>query len=360
MIMHESRFLFPHGHTFATIQALRLVAALMVVVTHATFYISTRMGNDMQIWDTGAQGVHIFFVISGFVMTWTAAPLTGGPSSARYFFVSRIIRIVPLYWALNLAKALQVHLAPGVAFAKPDVGNILLSMLFIPSRNQEGMIEAFYGVGWTLNFEMLFYAVFGLAILLRVRTLYFVAVVMIAFAAGSLLRDPSWPAVSYFLHPIVLNFVWGMVIAELDLRGIRVPPAICVLCLIVGFSVIFSYPAPTMEMFGAQYALVVAGLVFLESRVGTLIPRWAVQGGNASYSLYLLHPMVGVVTAMLLSKLGVHSSAAGFAAIVGGSLISASVCFMLFEKPITKALRACFSVVRDTKDAAPVNARTVT
>jgi exopolysaccharide production protein ExoZ len=328
-------------HTFATIQALRFVAALMVVFTHATFYIGSRTHSGLMVWDTGAQGVHVFFVISGFVMAWTARPLIGNDGAFRYFLTSRIIRIVPLYWTLNILKIVQIALLPTLAFVKPDVLNIVLSMLFVPSRNAEGAIEAFYGVGWTLNFEMFFYVVFAVCLLLRVRVLTGVTVVMLGAAALAPVRAPqTWPAITYLFQPMVLNFVWGLLIAEMYARRRWFPASLAVGCIVVGFLVIFSYPAPTMKYAGLQYAMVVWGCVCLEDRIGALIPRWLVFGGDASYSLYLLHPMVGVVVAMLLGRMHIGSVPVGLAAIALSSVIAAACVYWWFERPVTRLLRS--------------------
>jgi exopolysaccharide production protein ExoZ len=328
-------------HTFATIQVLRFVAALMVVLTHATFFIGSRTHNGLPVWDTGAQGVQIFFVISGFVMAWTARPLIGKDGAFKYFLTSRIIRIVPLYWTLNILKIVQIALVPTLAFVKPDLLNIVLSMLFVPSRNAAGAIEAFYGVGWTLNFEMFFYVVFAACLLLRVRVLTGVTVVMLVATALAPVRMPhTWPAFTYLFHPMVLNFIWGLLISEMYARRSWFPVFLAVACIVVGFGVIFSYPAPTMKYAGLQYAMVVWGFVCLEDKLGAFIPRWLVFGGDASYSLYLLHPMVGVVIAILLGRMHVESMPVSLAAIALSSVIAAACVYRWFERPVTRLLRS--------------------
>ena len=113
---------------FIGIQLLRFVAALMVVVTHATFYMSTRVDGTMNVWGSGTQGVPIFFVISGFVMVHASRSLMARDDGWKQFILSRIVRIVPLYWALNFLKIIQVSMLPSFAFARPDVSNIVLSL----------------------------------------------------------------------------------------------------------------------------------------------------------------------------------------------------------------------------------------
>lgn len=145
-----------------TIQFLRFVAAGMVLLAHVSFFIHHRVDPDVRVLAALSQGVALFFVISGFIMTVTASSRAGEPGYVRYFVLSRLIRIVPLYWAINAAKLLGFFLVPGLIAANPTVSNVLYSLLFLPAKNADGKIEAFYGVGWSLNFEMAFYAIFAL------------------------------------------------------------------------------------------------------------------------------------------------------------------------------------------------------
>jgi exopolysaccharide production protein ExoZ len=140
------------ANSVAGIQALRFMAALMVVITHVSFFLNSRVDAAFTIWNAGTQGVALFFVISGFVISLSMTKLEKSANAAKHFFLLRIIRIAPLYWLINALKILQILVLPGIAFAQPDALNVVLSIFFIPSRNSNGVIETFYGVGWTLNF----------------------------------------------------------------------------------------------------------------------------------------------------------------------------------------------------------------
>lgn len=320
------------------IQMLRFVAAFMVVATHATFYLGSRIDPAVPLWQAGAQGVNLFFVISGFVMMLTARPLVGRPDAFRRFMLSRIIRIVPLYWLLNLVKIVQMFAVPGLAFATPTVASVVLSLLFIPTRNASGAMETFYGVGWTLNFEMAFYLIFGLALLWRLPILPAVATVLLMAAGLSWVRTDAWPAFTYLFHPIVLNFLWGVLIAEWRHRGGHLPPALACGMILAGATVILGWP--DLFLYEIEYALVVAGVVALEPRLAGRLPRWVLFGGDASYSLYLVHPTVGVLVAVLLGRLGLHEPVSAFLAIVAACLGSAALTYHFVERPMTARLRS--------------------
>ncbi len=148
---------------FSSIQTLRALAALSVLFYHES---STKF-------TVGAVGVDIFFVISGFIMG-----TIGYRETPLDFMMKRIIRIVPLYWLVTAAVCL-VSLIPGVFHQfSCDLPSLLQSLFFIPYVNQAGHIEPLMVPGWTLNYEMFFYAVFAVGLAIR-RPVVFSAAIML-------------------------------------------------------------------------------------------------------------------------------------------------------------------------------------
>lgn len=324
---------------YETIQLMRFVAATMVAITHATFYIKSRTGNDISIWVIGSQGVQIFFVISGFVMTLSSGALDGHPVSWKNFIIRRLIRIAPLYWVLNLLKIMTFIFVPTILLAKPDIANIILSLAFIPSKNSNGIIETFYGVGWTLNFEMFFYAVITIALLLRTNIIITSVATLSIFGALSFVRTTEWPAITYLMHAYVFNFVWGILIARLMILIKNPPPLIGFSLLLVGIYFIFiDPPANTQSALGLQYASIVAGIILLENMFKSKIPKILIFGGDASYSIYLTHAMTGVLAFYALSKFGIQSSQIQLVAMVAIILAASAACYIYIERPITNFL----------------------
>jgi peptidoglycan/LPS O-acetylase OafA/YrhL len=95
-----------------------------------------------------------------------------------------------------------------------------------------------------------------------------------------------------------------------------------------------------MQYGGIEYAMVVFGLVSMETRIAPLIPRWLTFGGDASYSLYLIHPMVGVLIAIAVAKLHVHSAWLGLGTIALASLLAAAGTYLWIERPVMRYLRS--------------------
>src|SRR4051794_40777008 len=139
------------GGTYTGVQALRFVAALLVVMTHATLYTSERLDDSLPVWHFGEVGVDIFFVISGFVMMVSTQRLVGRRDGWKYFWMRRTIRIVPLYWIATTIKLLALVVAPAaILHATLDPRDVVLSYLFLPSYNVDGLVQPLLGVGWTL------------------------------------------------------------------------------------------------------------------------------------------------------------------------------------------------------------------
>ncbi|RZA09508.1 MAG: acyltransferase, partial [Proteobacteria bacterium] len=147
-----------------SLQALRALAAWMVVCHHfmQIFFNFHPTGPIGQFFtDRGAVGVDIFFVISGLVIYLSTQDKD---MPAGRFLLNRVIRIVPAYWLYSALMALMLlALGNWLPNSAIDLPHFILSLLFIPSENPGGYgLYPTLNVGWTLNYEMLFYLVFAL------------------------------------------------------------------------------------------------------------------------------------------------------------------------------------------------------
>ena len=127
------------------IQFLRFLAASLVVLTHT-------LGEYDDLRSFGGFGVDVFFVISGFVIYLIT------DSGHKNFFVKRLIRIVPIYWLFTIGISIIALLEPQLLrSASFDVTQIIASLFFIPYWTENAGFAPILTLGWTLNFEMLFY-----------------------------------------------------------------------------------------------------------------------------------------------------------------------------------------------------------
>jgi exopolysaccharide production protein ExoZ len=326
---------------YAGIQCLRFVAALMVVVRHATYYTSERLSSEMAVWTNGGAGVDVFFIISGFVMMITAGKFERRSGGWADFALRRLVRVVPLYWLATTVKLATMLLMPAVVLhATLDWGYVAKSYLFVPAYADDGTIAPLMGVGWTLLFEMFFYAVFTLALALRVNLLAFCGGVLLLCAAGSLVKPDPFPAYMMYLDPLVLEFLIGMAFARWA-TGARLNLVTCIGLCAVGFAIIFAFPDASFDNAGLLRAigpaLVVLGVISIERHVRSF-PRPLVFLGAASYSLYMMHPLIAPLGPALLRRAGLVWPIPSVLLSIALALLTALIIFMLFEQPVTNRL----------------------
>ena len=138
--------------------------------------------------------------------------------TAGEFMRHRIARIVPLYWLLTTLMVVTMLVRPDLLqSARFDLGHIIKSYLFIAAPHPtSGKYWPVVVPGWTLNYEMFFYALFAAAIALsrgsQIRRLIFTAVFLVSavVVVGLLPQLPG--AVRYYGDPILLEFLLGIVI----------------------------------------------------------------------------------------------------------------------------------------------------
>jgi peptidoglycan/LPS O-acetylase OafA/YrhL len=271
-----------------TVQALRAVACGLVVIYHAMNYPPRTAEN----WPNGAAGVDLFFAISGYVMMVSSQRLRAAPDGPRRFLAQRARRIVPLYWLCTAAKLACVALVPTqAAHTRPNFWSLAASLMFIPARDRLGSIRPVLPVGWTLNFEALFYILLALALAARVHPLW-ISPVLMALATAGFWRDPAWPAPLFWANGLVLEFAAGM---ALGCWQWRIPPRAAPWLMAAAAALLLALPSagPWRFLFwGAPAAAILAACLALEPSVGGRLPAWLLAVGDASYAIYLVHPLI--------------------------------------------------------------------
>jgi exopolysaccharide production protein ExoZ len=334
---------------FLTIQALRAVAALLVVLLHAFETWGERVDPAAPgvNWENGAAGVDIFFIISGFVMVISSRRLVDQAGAWLIFLRHRIVRIVPLYWLLTTVKILAVVVLGSVVLRTSlDFNFVAGSYLFLPVTDSAGHFRPVLPVGWTLTYEFLFYLLFAVALAMRVDTLRVVVPGLGLIAVAALARTDAWPAWTILFDTLVVEFVFGVVLAKWTLKGFRLPPAIAGGLVLAGFASILILPMISENTrvltWGIPAFAIVAGAVSLEPLVAQTLPRWILALGDASYSIYLSHGFV--VPALMLTVGSMVSPGRGAEILtmvlcVSVSSIAGWILYFLIESPITRALK---------------------
>ena len=341
------------------IQALRAVAAFAVVFGHSINFVWREHGvlpsavEEFQ----GAVGVDLFFVISGFVMMISSPRLLRRPHPTRIFLWRRVLRVVPLYWLLTTVKLLTLVVFPSASIhGLPSMGNAVASFLFLPSRNPSGEIRPVIPLGWTLNFEMLFYVLFACTLAHRDGLRRILVPALCALAVVGVLRPANWPAWTSLADPIVLEFAAGVGIARLVQTG-RLPSALwgggSILLGVASLLVLKPGVRLLTERvlwWGIPAALIVLGVVALEPAIRGRLPRWLLLLGSASYAVYLVQTFVfpAVDQAATLLR-GAYPQVTPLGRGFGFVTISLALTalfgvgtHLLLEKPMTTVLKRTF------------------
>ena len=317
-----------------SIQYLRALAALMVVVLHIHTGIDfMRNSVDGLGWLCG--GVDIFFIISGFVMVKSTAGKTISPQD---FFIRRCQRIVPFYW---LATLVMMTAIPDEFLFKFG------SMFFIPMANPDsGALVPVIEPGWTLNYEMFFYLLFAISLFLAEKwrfwamaaALYALVIVSLVFPVGGIL--------GFYTNPIILEFLFGMAIAKFQLKG-------PMLLIPLGFAAMYVlYPLIDSRVIslGLPAALVVMGAIGSEHRIRQF--KLLNLLGDASYAIYIFHLLALGIFVKHWPKMGIDMAYFAPVAVIF-VIVTAVALHWFLERPIIAffARRNAHSEVRSANTA---------
>ena len=277
------------------IQYLRALAAMMVLLYHVVLHW---IPAQKPYYAPLAGGVDIFFVISGFVMWGVTAGREGRPLA---FMANRIKRIVPLYWLLTtLMLAILVIYPAATRTSRFDFLHILSSYLFLPASHPvKGTFEPLVHPGWTLNYEMMFYALFALALLGPIRwRLALILTPLIALVVLGWIPHSPTSLIEFYSNSILLEFGMGCTLAWFvnSPAADRLPRFFGVAMLLtspLAFALGSLLPdAPRALAWGVPAALFVGGWIFNERAFGTLRIPFLQLLGDASYSIYLSHVII--------------------------------------------------------------------
>jgi peptidoglycan/LPS O-acetylase OafA/YrhL len=312
-----------------SLSGLRIVAALWVVLFHFRPMLQTAsppLYDALKpILDCGAQGVDLFFILSGFVLTWNYLERMGQTWSTRatlHFLWLRLARVWPLYLVTMHLAALWIIFTLNVGdFPSPEAGTLTATSYIRQLVMVQLWVQPFFdgsswdGPAWSISAEWLAYLLFGLLVLVifridratRARGLLLLSLaaslppVLLLVASGGQFYTPwSW------LPRIVLQFTVGALACaavrklELSDRTRRVAGYVSLLLVaaIVGALYLFdAHPLPTVrDDFGLVDVLFMPLVVALAIGAGSLprvlSTRLLVYGGQISFGLYMVHELV--------------------------------------------------------------------
>jgi peptidoglycan/LPS O-acetylase OafA/YrhL len=277
---------------FDSIQVLRGIAALLVVTEHIRWM------------NRGAFGVDVFFVISGFMM------MLSTQKNRTHFWRKRLLRILPPYYLLTVLTYVLLLMFPNM-FEQTSGNPIYLvkSLLFIPFDIVGGVLQPIYRIGWTVNCEMFFYLLFGIAMQISFR---FRGIICTGFLLGMTALGwwlpGSFAPVTFYGAPVMLEFALGMGLYSIAKKLYDIFPDVptrsggwmkvmSLCCIAAGVSVLVflvmtKHHANIFGFGRLLYWGVPAAFCILLFFFGGLflqMPKPLVGLGDMSYSIYLVH-----------------------------------------------------------------------
>ena len=341
--------------TLIGLQYLRGLAALAVVFYHV---FSNRVAQE---WggsrSYGIAGVDVFFVISGFIM-WRTTSRTAGSGALR-FLLRRAVRIYPIWWiALTVWIAMRFVVPDRLRNADVTGWSATASYALAPYYHTvfHGHVWPILVPGWTLEVEILFYLLFAGTLWLargRIRLLV-ILVILTTLSVVGFLHGTVDAFLQDLTHPLMLEFAAGIVVAaQFDrLRALPVAASVALLAAGVGLIIALTGPgtdgAPVRAVtLGPAAALIVAGGIGLEDALRAAPSQGLLLLGDASYSLYLTHPISISAAAVVWERLhlptGPRVAAAFFVPLAMGVSVSVALVFYRFlEAPVLERLAPMF------------------
>lgn len=344
-----------NNQTFRGVQALRGIAALSVMLFHFRWNINTvSPGGGDEFFGWGATGVDLFFLISGFVITLSAARSEKGINGALSFLKKRALRILPAYYII-LVITFFLSGAMSTFHYADKTQNLLSSLAFMPIYPEHGPFyvddNGMYGIRWTLNYEVMFYILVSVALLFSKRVIAgalifsITLIVLPFFLFGSFTFDPTGyktisPYVGLLTNPMVWLFLVGVIIGLCFPYLQWIPSGLMVWVALLSIVItvyLFSkglYVGHGLLGSGWLYAIILFSIVLSENSIGKYIPNVMVTLGNLSFSLYLIHTLMNGGIGKRFESLGIQDGYVRMIVSVALSILLSWLSYRYIERPL--------------------------
>jgi peptidoglycan/LPS O-acetylase OafA/YrhL len=348
------------NNSLNSIQLLRAIAAFMVAYLH-----STGRGGVNLLPSSGGFGVDIFFVISGFVIVLMVSKDT------EHFFIKRLFRIVPLYIITTLIMVLACVLFPEkINHAVANLPAFIKSILFIPYKIETNFEPSgpILGQGWTLNYEMFFYLIMAICIILikdkKYLGIYCASILTVIFIVLNII-DSNIFILKYYQNSLFPEFIYGIILFYIykyfktknkkfiliknSVMNAIVFSLIGIICFVymAGDNIYNWHSIDNRNIYwGIPSLILVFALLNLENQIKVnWVIKFFIKVGDASYVLYLFHTFIImfftriVFTKIIANNDSLLLSIALEIFIMFSTILGSIVIYNTIDKPIQKYLK---------------------
>jgi len=327
-----------HETRIRELDALRGIAAMGVLIYHYTVHYDFLHGLIAPFpwtFEVGRFGVHLFFVISGYVIFMTLRRTR----HALDFAVSRFSRLFPAYWAAMLITLLFIAVA-GLQGQQVTARDFLINLSMMTDFFEAKEIDGSY---WTLQIELFFYIqmFFWSAVddLQRIKAII-VAWLVLAAVYGVTARlgiDLSYTVRELLIVRYIPFFAAGILL----FRASGSEDSRAVSGLLLGAAIFAAWAvwswreALVLAVCIAVFTLINAG------RLSLLSKRPLLWLGSISYTLYLLHQEIGFIFIAHLERKGM-TPLASICIAAATVLLMATALTRYVERPAMNGIRAAY------------------
>lgn len=341
------------------IDGLRGFAAMAVVIFHFRGAVDEIAADWIWPWleaafSYGYLGVDVFFVISGFVIPFSILKADHTLGFLGRFALRRSIRLDPPYWATIALEIIAIYVGllvfPTLGTKLPTIEQVLAHLVYAQEILRYGsLIDIF----WTLCYEVQFYlfAVGGLVVLHRLKgwigparaaqSLTIISVIVFCYSVAIFFGPLDTPLHGFFIDRWYQFFIGTLAMRCYLARAVLPSFAAASLIILLG---------SLLEINAADNGLAtvaVAWLIVLAT-LRDKLNLWLSSGpsrflGRISYSLYLIHAVIGwrfmkLLGALYGEEFGAFGAWIVLFAGIAVSILSAWVMYRLIE---LRSLKAC-------------------
>ena len=360
----------PRAAHLPGIQALRGLAALLVVITHI-YSMELKYSPDQLLgqWSYyGGTGVDLFFVISGFIMVHVTRDAARGPAGAGHFLLRRAARIYPLYWLVSAALLAVYLYRPDIVFSGIDRAPDLIKSFTLWPDYRPPLLA----IGWTLTFEIMFYLFFAVALLLPKKRIglfltIWTAGILIAHIPDIRTHLAARPLPALLTSAMSLEFIAGAALA-LWLPKLTVTRGQSVILIALGFltgligvAVLSYYGEWILDnfplraaIFGGPAAMIVFGLAAGDFS-GRPVSKVLQKLGDWSYAIYLTHILTLAIIGLAWRQFATQSlidNVLMVPALLAASILVGGLVYKFIERPVMNAVKKGLPAAPQSAQAA--------
>lgn len=347
---------------------VRFLAALSVALYHLSDKVAATLGfSAVHFYENAGDPVELFFILSGFILTYTHPEVNGAERPAiRQFYFSRFAKIYPIYllgWIvfapLIYSNLVSLHGHGGGTYVRlAFYGFMSLTLLQAWSTNTA---NAWNTPGWSLSAEAVFYAAFPflftylrnkrVAVLSGLIAVCWVVSVIPTLSLSflpSALKNEFWPRELVNFLPVLRigEFIAGICLARIFLTNAKEKSlgfdlgALAALVVAAVVIVVANHLHAKVLLFPA-FMLLLYCLACAKGPLSSLLgSKPMVLLGEASFAFYILHVPVFRYARMVFPDIA--TSPAQFVAFLAGLTAVSIVCFLAIEKPLCAYLRKAY------------------